>query len=189
LQQHGADLSDDALIDLAGAQAHGPVGLPRTTVAELLRKLLPQSRFGAARALWALLGNPDFTGAQSWPGGESLTSPTPFDWKVRSGLSVVSDGTRKLVAERITPDATADRQTLLTAGTYAVTIAGALGQHSGWRWDTGCGAAPRKAQRDFGADNRFTVPAGCPLQWLAVTAVSSEAITDELPPLRIVPVR
>jgi len=189
LQQHGADLSDDALIDLAGAQAQGPVGLPRATSADLLRKLLHQSRFGAARALWALLGNLDFTGVQPWPEGESLTSPTPFDWKVRSGLSVLSGGTRKLLAERITPDATADRQTLLPAGAYTVNVAGAPGRHSGWHWAIGCGGEPRKAERDLGVDNRFTVPAGCPLQWLAVTAVSSEAMMDELPPLRILPVR
>ena len=189
LQQHGAVLSDDALIDLAGAQAQSPVGLPRTTAAELLRELLPQSRFRAAQALWALLDNTGFIGAQPWPGGESLTSPTLFDWKVHSSLRVLSDGARTLVAERITPGSTAARQILLTPGAYEVTVSGGPGRHSGWRWDTGCGAAPRSAQRDFGADNRFTVPAGCPLQWLSVSAVSSEAMTDELPPLSIRAIR
>ncbi len=187
LKRHGAELPDDALLEFAAAQAKSPSGLPRSALVELLTKLLSQSRFAAARSLWAQGGAPNFTGEQAWPDGDSLIFATPFDWKNSADLEYQTNQSRMLVANRITPNATASRLSLLVPGTYAVRVSGAPARHGGWRWDVGCGSEPTPGQRTFAADSQFVVPPGCPLQWISVSAVSPEAVTDALPPLQVVP--
>lgn len=188
LLEHGAELTDDALMALAAAQAASPSGLPHATLGAIIRKLLSQSRFAAAKVLWSLSGGRGFTGEQPWPEGDKLASPAPFDWQIGAGVTISAEDVRRLVAERLTPNTTAHRLILLETGTYVLVVSGNPARATGWRWDVGCGTGPRPGQRAFGADNRFTVAADCPIQWLSVSATSPEALGEPLPPLRLEPV-
>lgn len=185
LAEHGARLSDAALEAALAARATRPGGVERAIVAPIAAALINAGRPAAAAIAWRRAGGADGLGAGTlaWSSEAALETPGPFDWQLATGYRAEPGAEGALLAEGSQPGETARRLLALPPGQWR--IAAATGDAAGWRWAVACGEEAPYPARDLATDNRFEVPAGCPVQWLVLAADPAAGQAPPLAPLVI----
>jgi hypothetical protein len=152
----------------------------------LLDALINAGEYGKARAIWAANVRTTAPARTIYDAGfADSDSPPPFNWLLMSstvGLAERQPGAQLHVIFYGREDGWLARQLLVLApGAYRMTMAasGNLGDARALAWSIRCD----KSQTPFAAVPLdvaaarawiFTVPAGCPAQWLELTGVSSD---------------
>jgi hypothetical protein len=196
LLRRNPDLAQSALVTLArdpsGVDAvlalAGP-GRPRPNtpwVGELLATLVKDGQYARAKAIWARSAGAQPRSGQ-WihdAGFADKQAPPPFNWALTSspvGIAERQPGGRLHALFYGQQDGVlASQLVLLEPGSYflSLQLLGGHNQAEALSWSIRCDKAAAPAARitlDEAARGwRFTVPAGCPAQWLELAGRSSD---------------
>ena len=191
------DASNASLVvELASAVAPSNKAAPPAWQAQLLASLIARGDFAEARDLWLRIsGLPASRPGLFNPQFARVAAPAPFNWTFASGkfgfAEPMPPGKLQLIYYGRDDAEFASQLLMLAPGTYELRMQvdrDGAGKESSLRWTLTCQPAPRQlldlplaqAKEPEGMlAGRFTVPANCSAQRLALTATAGEFATSE----------